>query len=410
MAAEPNQRRHRSTNTLLYSDSNTTMNHHDDEKHRALSTNSKNKKIGIFLIIAPFAGLVGILVLFAVTSFVLSSMAADSSTVATNTTQALNGVRTAGRIINVLLSSLGIIFVAWIFIGVPIGILYLRKKAIDDGTTYDERSGIGGASIVSDEVKGWNWGAFGLPVIWGLYYSVWISLLCLIPLVSIPVRIYLGIKGNELAWKKNKWISVNDLHKAQRKWRVWGIIAFIISLLLTSAQLSAIGDGIDTSDTSTSSSAHENISNQPTPVTISTIDATPNQNPLDDETEFDLQIMNANLKRKCQAEAYNTFSRNRLPGYVWQAHWNSELRICLLEMTGWDTEIVGVWNMILWDVAGEEGYGSLSIHNPSVAAGVQSKSEDPAKNGALSTCVMKNEVGCESIEEWYRYRNSLMQQ
>lgn len=126
------------------------------------------------------------------------------------------------------------------------------------------------------------------------------------------------------------------------------------------------------------------------------------------EQRFDSQISNANLERKCQTEAYNAFQRDSLEGYGWSAHWNTKLDICLLEMTGWDTELEGVWNTWLWDVGGQAHYGTLSIKNSYVAAGLQSKNDNPAKNGTVTTCVLNDDVECSSIEEYYAYRDKLM--
>ncbi|OGL87301.1 hypothetical protein A3I40_03730 [Candidatus Uhrbacteria bacterium RIFCSPLOWO2_02_FULL_48_12] len=82
-----------------------------------------------------------------------------------------------------------------------------------------------------EEIKGWNWGAAGLTWIWGVYHGVWISLLFFIPLVNIVMVIMLGIKGNEWAWRAQKWESVEKFIVSQRKWRPWGM-AFVALMIL----------------------------------------------------------------------------------------------------------------------------------------------------------------------------------
>lgn len=197
----------------------------------ASAINAKNRKTGLVLVITPFAGLVAILSVFALLRFIASSsgvMGEDPATLL--------------RIINVALSFLGIVFVIWVFVGVPIGIVYLSKRAPADGTPYDERSGRGDESIPPDEIKGWNWGAFGLSFIWGISHRVWRSFFCLIPILGFPISIYLGVKGNELAWKNDKWISVDAFKKSQKKWKAWGIAGFTLSMLAAIFQLAASTD------------------------------------------------------------------------------------------------------------------------------------------------------------------------
>lgn len=126
------------------------------------------------------------------------------------------------------------------------------------------------------------------------------------------------------------------------------------------------------------------------------------------EENFDAKITAKNLERKCSTEASAEFARQRLIGYAWEAHWNSKLGICLLDSSGWDTELAGVWNDMLWDIGNDVDYGTLSIKNNMVAAGIQNKSENPATNGTVTTCVLKNDVKCSGVKEWSDYKTLLM--
>jgi hypothetical protein len=203
--------------------------------------NKRNKRIGMFLLITPFVGLFLILFAYAVVSFVLTSIGSATG----ETTAVVAG---------------GVVFVVWIIIGVPLGIFYLRKKVVLLNEEYDKRSGNGDATVAPSEVKRWSWGAFGLPVLWGIYHGVWIALLCFIPLVNFAVMIYLGIKGNELAWQRNRWKSIEDFHRSQRKWAVAGVIAFVV--LTPHSLLSGLADLAD--ENSAQQSSYSTTSSVPT--------------------------------------------------------------------------------------------------------------------------------------------------
>ncbi len=120
---------------------------------------------------------------------------------------------------------------------IPIGIHLLNKKMPSDSLEFDKRSGTGKYSIIPDELKKWNWGAFGLNVVWGVYFRVWISFLTFIPLLGIIWMILLGFKGNEWAWRKNAWLSIEEFQTAQEKWKTWGIIFFILNIIGTIASI-----------------------------------------------------------------------------------------------------------------------------------------------------------------------------
>lgn len=93
---------------------------------------------------------------------------------------------------------------------------------------------------VPDEVKCFNWGAFFLVWVWGLFNKTFITLLYLI-CIFIPAsmffafcfQLWFGFKGNEWAWKNKKWKSIEHFHKIQRKWAIAGLIFFAIQLLFS---------------------------------------------------------------------------------------------------------------------------------------------------------------------------------
>lgn len=83
------------------------------------------------------------------------------------------------------------------------------------------------------EVRGWNWGAFLLSWIWGICNNVWIALLFFVPVVGIFMPFVLGVKGNEWAWRKNKWQSIEHFKKVQRTWAIVGAALFAALIIFT---------------------------------------------------------------------------------------------------------------------------------------------------------------------------------
>ena len=172
----------------------------------------RNKFLGLLFLIGPFAGLILTLVAYAVVAFVIANVEPGVASQGGLPIEA--GVMepepelrvVVGSIINMILGLLGLICVVGIIVGIPLGIIFLTKKELPQGTAYDERSG-SATEKLPDEIKGWNWGAFGLMWIWGLYYGVWISLLTAVPVVGLIIWVLLGIKGNEWAWRASKWES-----------------------------------------------------------------------------------------------------------------------------------------------------------------------------------------------------------
>lgn len=90
------------------------------------------------------------------------------------------------------------------------------------------------ATDLPDGVAGWSWGAFLLPWVWAIGNSTWIGLLALIPYVNIPVMIWLGIKGREMAWRNSRWDSLEHFNRVQRRWSQWGIgiTCFFLSVFI----------------------------------------------------------------------------------------------------------------------------------------------------------------------------------
>ena len=124
----------------------------------------------------------------------------------------------------------------------------------------DYTSGLGAQSLLPPELRGWNWGAFLLTWIWGIGHNVWIALVALgglIPyvgwIISIVMAIVLGARGNEWAWQKKKWDSIEHFRKTQRTWMWYGVgmlivqalLVISISVLIVSLIMIATAGGLD---------------------------------------------------------------------------------------------------------------------------------------------------------------------
>lgn len=89
-------------------------------------------------------------------------------------------------------------------------------------------SGLGKASIMPPNIKGWNWGAFLLTWIWGIGNNTLIALLMFVPFVNIVMMFVLGAKGNQWAWQNRKWKSIEHFKSIQRKWTISAVFLLFI--------------------------------------------------------------------------------------------------------------------------------------------------------------------------------------
>ena len=112
-------------------------------------------------------------------------------------------------------------------------------------------------------VQGWNWGAFVISWIWAFSHRLpgWgvgilvLNLASNIPVVGIlpglaafGLSIYLGIKGNDLAWRQRPFQGVEHFRATERVWRTWGIVLFAILIaVIAIAIIVAVGAGLSES-------------------------------------------------------------------------------------------------------------------------------------------------------------------
>lgn len=187
---------------------------------------AKNKKIGVWLILSPLIVIIGILILYSITSL-FSSIYFESEV----TDPELNF--SFAKMVQAFLSFIGILSAILSIFLIPLGIIYLLKRELSPDIKHDPRSGKNSGYLIPPEIDRWNWGAFGLPIIWGLYHNIWLALIALLPFGNIIMMIVFGIQGNEFAWKAQRWDSVETFLAKQKKWKPWGIGFFILSTLFS---------------------------------------------------------------------------------------------------------------------------------------------------------------------------------
>jgi hypothetical protein len=176
----------------------------------------KEYRMGRYLILGPLVALVFALVAFYLQRNNMSMLA-------------LKGA----MMVFVVLSFIGLSFLF------PVGLILFLKRPLHQSLKPDERSGRGDASVIPPEIKGWSWAGVGLGFQWGMFHSVWISILSFVPVVGLLVKVYLGLKGRELAWQKTQWASTESFLRVQKGWDIVGATYLAIQILTFVAVSSA---------------------------------------------------------------------------------------------------------------------------------------------------------------------------
>jgi hypothetical protein len=130
----------------------------------------------------------------------------------------------------------------------PFGVKNSHQSAPTGVTTNNSSSGVNGP--FPDELRHWNWGAFlgslywcrknNIPTLWIIFciviYALNFLLLPFAWIVLLGTEIYLGFKGNELAWRYRKFPSVVECKNYQKRLIkpaaiVW-VLPFIFSVVI----------------------------------------------------------------------------------------------------------------------------------------------------------------------------------
>lgn len=103
-------------------------------------------------------------------------------------------------------------------------------------------------------LRKWNWGAFVLPALWGLFNNVYwplfvnlglyaigsqivfaeniIGRVIFLTIGSLAMGIYLGIKGNSLSWEGlSEKRHITRFEKRQLVWNIIGVLSFVLTII-----------------------------------------------------------------------------------------------------------------------------------------------------------------------------------
>lgn len=221
---------------------------------------TRDKKIGIFLIIFPIVLLTITLFAYAVTRFVISSSVSSvpstykTSTLNETTTedagfeikefgsgeigglQETSRAETTAKIINVVLGLVGLLAVLITFITVPLGIYFLSKK--DQNKIQELQKSTKFQHLTPEQIQfasGWSWGAFFSTPIWALGNKLYLwTLLSLLPLVNIYAWIKLSIDGRKMSWEEGNW---SDFDQFKQRQKIVAIIIVVVTILYVIAKI-----------------------------------------------------------------------------------------------------------------------------------------------------------------------------
>jgi len=185
---------------------------------KRLNVSKRHRVMAVLWLILPGVVLGLVLLLYAILATATSAISTDSAAQAVS-------------ILKMTLGLLGVLSFISIIAGIPLAIYFGRKRT-EPISEFDERSGKGEESEFPLELKKWNWGAAGLPMIWGAYHSVWWCFFTMIPYVNWIWWIIMGIEGNKWAWQKRYWKNIDEFKQAQKKWKPWGIIFLFFPIII----------------------------------------------------------------------------------------------------------------------------------------------------------------------------------
>jgi len=112
--------------------------------------------------------------------------------------------------------------------GHPIASISNRPQSFEPVAVVND-SGTGPSAVLPVELRGFNWGACLIGVIWGLFHNSWIAVLAVVPYVGVVASLISGYKGNEWAWQNRKWESIEQFKRVQAQWAIAG---FIVTALM----------------------------------------------------------------------------------------------------------------------------------------------------------------------------------
>jgi hypothetical protein len=80
--------------------------------------------------------------------------------------------------------------------------------------------------------KGWNWGAFLMPLQFGIANKAYMTFLMLVPLLNFVWPFICGIKGAEWAYESGLFKNIDEFNGAMKSWNRIGFVMFVLILVL----------------------------------------------------------------------------------------------------------------------------------------------------------------------------------
>ncbi len=115
-----------------------------------------------------------------------------------------------------------------------------RQRQIEEENSRPNDSGSRTAKL-PESARGWNTAAFLLSPLWGPANGVWLGIVGLLFLfipIDLNLRLlmyfafgaYMGIRGNEMAWRARRWPSLAHFRRVQQQWMLVALVVNLIAL------------------------------------------------------------------------------------------------------------------------------------------------------------------------------------
>jgi len=111
-----------------------------------------------------------------------------------------------------------------------------RHVAVDQAEPDDPRLPSGNDPAVLPSLKGWNWGAFGCSWVWAFAHGLpqfgWQTLMGWLMggFPGFALSIYLGMNGNQLAWRQRSFANLDEFWRVQAAWSSAGRVLALIEV------------------------------------------------------------------------------------------------------------------------------------------------------------------------------------
>jgi hypothetical protein len=196
---------------------------------------TRNKKIGVWLFVAPILGLTVILTSYAIASFVIGFASTGSIESTATGLSSAPPYFALFATLKVILGLLGTVAVVSMFVCWPIGIYFIARKELENTQTLTQQQaqyqGLSAEQI--KYLESWSWGAFFSTPVWALGNKLyWWALGSFVPLFGLYVWIKLSEGGRKMAWAKGGWSSFEQFQKRQ-KTMMWIIITLLVVITVT---------------------------------------------------------------------------------------------------------------------------------------------------------------------------------